>query len=107
MGDGVAASELAESWKNDRYLLFPDGEESSAVLWDIELESQVATDKLQSAALKLIAKMAGRQESGSLGMTMETSDKRHLLITRPSAVRVRFLNTFEASTAALLGSKQD
>ena len=107
LGDGVAASELAESWKNDRYLLFPDGEESSAVLWDIELESQVAADKLQSAALKLIAKMAGRQESGSLGMTMETSDKRHLLITRPSAVRVRFLNTFEASTAALLGSKQD
>ena len=39
MGDVGAALEIASSWKNDRYLLFPDGESSSAVLWDIELEN--------------------------------------------------------------------
>lgn len=93
LGDIGEASEIAACWKNDRYVLFPDGEASSAVLWDIELENAEAADKLQAAASRLVAAMAGAQE------------KRQLKITRPSPVRVRFLNTFEAATAAALGSK--
>ena len=92
LGDINAASEIAACWKSDRYVLFPDGEASSAVLWEIELENAAAADKLQAAASKLVAAMAGAQE------------KRHLKITRSSPVRVRFLNTFEAATAAALGA---
>jgi hypothetical protein len=62
------------------------------VLWEIELENAAAADKLQAAASQLVVAMTGVQE------------KRHLKITRPSPVRVRFLNTFEAATAAALGA---
>jgi hypothetical protein len=89
LGDIGAAAEIAACWKNDRYVLFPDGEASSAVLWDIELETPEAADKLQAAASQLAV----------------AQEKRHLKVTRPSPVRVRFLNTFEAATAAALGLK--
>jgi hypothetical protein len=105
LGDLDAAIEIASSWKNDRYLLFPDGEESSAVLWDIELENAAATDKLQVAALGLVATMAGRSEPATLGSAIVTPGKRHLQLTRISPTRLRFLNTFEAATAVALGSK--
>jgi hypothetical protein len=59
------------------------------VLWDIELETPEAADKLQAAASQLAV----------------AQEKRHLKVTRPSPVRVRFLNTFEAATAAALGLK--
>ena len=93
LGDIGTASEIAACWKNDRYVLFPDGEASSAVLWEIELENPEAADKLQAAASRLVAAMAGAQ------------DRRHLKITRPSPGRVRFLNTFEAATATALGAE--
>jgi hypothetical protein len=105
LGDLDAATEIASSWKNDRYLLFPDGEESSAVLWDIELENAAATDKLQDAALGLVATMAGSSEPVTLGSAIVTPGKRHLQLTRISPTRLRFLNTFEAATAAALGVK--
>jgi len=105
LGDVGAALEIASSWKNDRYLLFPDGESSSAVLWDIELENAAAADKLQAAALDLVAAMAGQQEAASLGKAIVSPEKRHLQLTRLSPTRLRFLNTSEATTAAALGSK--
>lgn len=103
LGDSEGASEIAAAWKNDRYLLFPDGEESSAVLWDIELENSAATDKLQAAGLKLVATLASRSESAALGQVVPPG-KRHLQLTRISPTRLRFLNTFEPATAAKLGN---
>lgn len=97
------AAEIAASWKNDRYLLFPDGEQSSAVLWDIELQTPAAADQLQASALKLAAALAGQPAAATLGQTLVSPEKRHLRITRPSPVCIRFLNTFEAATAAALG----
>ena len=104
LGDAGAASEIAATWKNDRYLLFPDGETSSAVLWEIELESAAAADRLQATALDLTAAMGGREQSAILGETVVSPEKRHLLVMRPAPDRIRFLNTAEAATAALLGS---
>jgi hypothetical protein len=103
LGDSEGASEIAAAWKNDRYLLFPDGEESSAVLWDIELENSAATDKLQAAGLKLVATLASRPEPAALGQVVPPG-KRHLQLTRISPTRLRFLNTFEPATAAKLGN---
>ena len=96
LGDAEQAAEIASCWKNDRYVFFPNGESSSAVLWDIELDSKDAADKLQSAALQI---------ASNLGKAGDSSGKRNLLVTRPSPVRVRFLNTFEPATAAALGAK--
>ena len=103
LGDSEGASEIAAAWKNDRYLLFPDGEESSAVLWDIELENAAATDKLETAALKLVATLASRPEPAALGQVVSPG-KRHLQLARISPTRLRFLNTFEPATAAKLGN---
>lgn len=87
-----SAQGIADSWKNDRYILFPDGEKSTAVLWDIELENAAAADKLQAAALAII----GGKEGAA------PPEGRHITVTRPSPVRVRYLNTFEAATSAKL-----
>lgn len=100
-----AAASIAASWKNDRYVLFPDGEQSVAVIWDIELETSAAADKLEAVALGLVASLAGRDQPVKTGEAVVSSNKRHLLLTRPSPTRVRFLNTFEAATAAALGSR--
>lgn len=105
LGDPGAAFEIASHWKNDRYLLFPDGEESSAVLWDIELDSTEAADQLQTLALKRVASLAAQQDPATLAKAILTPDKRHLQISRPSPTRIRFLNTFDAGTAAKLGGK--
>ncbi len=99
------ATEIAAAWKNDRYLLFPDGEESIAILWDIEMKDAASADRLQAMALALIDKLTCAPESSVLGKATVSPEKRHLQITRPSPVRVRFLNTFEAATAATLGTK--
>jgi hypothetical protein len=105
LGDVGAAFEIASHWRNDRYLLFPDGQESTAVLWDIELETAEATDQLQALALKRVATLAGQQEPATLGKAILSPERRHLQLTRPSPTRIRFLNTFEAATAATLGTK--
>ena len=103
LGDAGVALEISSSWKNDRYVLFPNGEASSAVLWDIELSDPDAADKLQSVALDLAAVMSGREEAAMLGKVSASPAGRHLLVVRPSPNRVRFLNTADAATADALG----
>lgn len=100
MGDAGAALEISSCWKNDRYLLIPDGEASVAIIWDIELESKEAADRLQAAALDHVAAMAELDNSPELAKVITTADKRHLRISRPSATRVRFLNTHTPELAA-------
>ncbi len=97
-GDAAAASELAATWKNDRYSLFPDGEASAAVVWDIELDSAEAVDRLQVIALTKTAVLTAPVEN-------ETSDSRHLAVVRVSPTRLRFLNTAEAATATKLSGR--
>jgi len=104
LGDAGAASEIAATWKNDRYVLFPDGETSSAVLWEIELNSSASADQLQAAALDLTAAMGGREQSATPGEAVVSPEKRYLLVSRPAPTRIRFLNTAEAGTAAGLNS---
>lgn len=97
-GDG--AEEIAGSWKNDRYALFPDGQASTAVIWEIELASPGAADRLEAAALRIAATLAGGSATVRTGEVLATAEKRHLVVSRPSPVRVRFANCSEAATAA-------
>lgn len=100
LGDAGSALEIASCWKNDRYILFPDGEASSAVLWEIELTQAAAADQLQSVALDLTAALGGQTESAKLGKTLSTPEGRHLAVTRTSPTRIRFINAALPSTAA-------
>jgi hypothetical protein len=70
------------------------------VIWEIELESKEAADKLQASALAHVAAMAELKETAELGKIIITTGKRHLRITRPAANRVRFLNTETPELAA-------
>ncbi|GAA5124442.1 hypothetical protein JIN84_12695 [Luteolibacter yonseiensis] len=100
-----AAAEIASAWQADRYVLFPDGEASTAVLWEIEMSDAGAADRLQEVALRIVAGLAGRKSPAKPGQKVTSSDKRHLLLTRPSPTRIRFLNTFEPTTADALGGR--
>lgn len=84
-GDVGLAIEVSSAWKNDRYALVPDGEATTAVVWDIELDEVAATDRLLGAALSLVEAMnAMGQDNG------ETTGKR--LAFRVSPTRVRYVH---------------
>lgn len=91
--DSGAAAETAAAWRNDRYVLIPDGEASSAVLWDIEVDSKESADRLQAAALRRIAAMAGLDQGATLGQPIATPEKRHLKVSRPAPTRIRLINS--------------
>lgn len=99
MGDMEAAVEISADWKNDRYVLVPDGESSTAVIWDVELASEKAADRFQQAALQRAAAMAGSEQAATLGTPLATPQNRQLMVTRPSPAKVRFIN---AQTASML-----
>lgn len=91
-GDVGMAQELSSCWAGDRYVFVPDGEASTAVLWEIELDSAEAAEKLQAVALELAAAAAKVSEPAKLGGIMLAADKRHLVVSRPRPTAVRFIN---------------
>jgi hypothetical protein len=92
-GDVGMAHELSSCWAVDRYVLVPDGEASTAVLWEIELDSAEAAEKLQSVALELISAAANASEATKPGGVVISEDKRHLVVSRPRATAIRFINS--------------
>jgi len=84
-GDVGMALEVSSAWKNDRYALVPDGEASTALVWDIELDEEAATDRLFEAAGRLAEAMnALEAENG------DVSAQRVVLRVNPT--RVRYVN---------------
>jgi hypothetical protein len=92
-GDVGMAQELSSCWAGDRYVLVPDGEASTAVLWEIELESAEAAEELQSVALELISAAANASETAKLGDVLVSADGRHFIVTRPRPTAIRFINS--------------
>jgi hypothetical protein len=92
-GDVGMAQELSSCWAGDRYVLVPDGEASTAVLWEIELESAEAAEKLQSVALELISAAANASETAKLGGIVVSAEGRHFAVTRPRPTAIRFINS--------------
>jgi hypothetical protein len=105
LGDAGAAAEIAAAWKGDRYVLFPDGKASAAVLWEIELDSAAAVDRLQAMALRLSTAMSGREDDTHSENPNGAPEGRHLAVVRITPTRLRFLNTADAGTAAKLGGR--
>ena len=87
------AAALSTGWVNDHYLLLPDGASSSAVIWDIEMESAASADALQSAALARISAMAGNGADATLDTGIHARG-RVLKVSRPAPNRIRFTNDF-------------
>ena len=102
LGDAGVALEISSSWVADRYHLFPDGETSSAVVWDIIADSKESADALEAAALDLAAAAAGKEETIPVATPVETLEKRFVLVSRKAENRVRFLNTALRETAEKL-----
>ncbi|MFZ9937908.1 MAG: hypothetical protein ACO3JG_12755, partial [Luteolibacter sp.] len=93
LGDVGEASDIASFWKNDRYLLLPDGEASTAVVWDIELETKEAADRLLAAANTRLAAMAGLDEAPPVGEIIASPAQRQLALRRLSPTRLRFIHS--------------
>lgn len=83
------AEEVSRSWMKDGYALFADGEMSSALVWDVTLESEAAADTFEKVAKDLAEAMA---EEG-----------RFLGTARVSKSTVRYFNTATKETAKKLG----
>ena len=96
MGDVGLAGEIAASWKRDAYLLFADGESSSGVVWEVEMESEKAADLFERAALDRVAAISGKNVETS--EVVEAED-RFLRVMRVDSERVRFLNTATRESA--------
>ena len=77
-GDAGLASEIAQEWVTDRYVLFADGEMSSGLAWDIVFENGEAAGNFEKVARQRAAAMA--------------EDGRLLDVVRLGEKRVRFLN---------------
>ena len=92
-GDVGIAHELSSCWAGDRYVLVPDGEASTAVLWEIELDSVDAAEKFQSVALELISAAANASEAAKLGNILVSADGRHFAVTRARPTAIRFINS--------------
>ncbi len=91
-GDVGMAHELSSCWAGDRYVLVPDGEASTAVLWEIEFESAEAAEKMQSVALELISAATNASEAAKLGGILVSADGRHFAVTRARPTAIRFIN---------------
>lgn len=102
LGDGEEALEISSAWRNDRYVFFPEDETKAAVVWDVVLESDKAADRFQATALGMIAAMAGKEESATLAVPVETLEKRFLAIYRVGPDRVRFVNAAHRATVEKL-----
>ncbi|MES2996707.1 MAG: hypothetical protein V4733_07850 [Verrucomicrobiota bacterium] len=72
------AREAAHGLKSDRYALIPDGDESVAVVWDLE-----ATDAAAGERLEIAVRM---KNAGIL------KDGRHMTWTRISSTGIRWIN---------------
>lgn len=83
-GDVGLALEVSSAWKNDRYLLVPDGEASTAVIWDIELDAVAAADRLLEAAQSLAEANNAINKGNGESAAMRTA-------FRVSPTRVRYL----------------
>ena len=90
MGDVGAAEEIARSWAGDGYLLFGDGEMSSGLVWDIELDSSELADKFEPMVHDRV-----------LAMKQDKKD-RFLGSARVSPTRIRFINAAAAATLSKL-----
>jgi hypothetical protein len=86
------AIKISNHWKNDRFLLIPDGESSTAVIWDIELDSKESADLLETSALRILAKMAAATDVPTSDSTLKAPKGRLLCVTRRSPEKVRFIN---------------
>ena len=92
-GDAGEALEIASHCKNDRYLLVPDGEASTAVIWDIELDSPAASARLEQAVMPFLSAMAGADDVAQTGEILATAEQRHMVVRRLSPTRLRIIHS--------------
>lgn len=99
-GNHGLAEDIARDWVKDGYMLFADGESSSAIVWEVTLESEATAEKFQTIALGVISAMSGKDVEAMSGDILEEPKGRFLRIIRKDGKTVVFLNTATKETAA-------
>lgn len=97
LAEDADSAGIADGWRGDRYRLFPEGE-GTALVWDIVLATPEAADKLQAAALELLAAESGADEAPAAGTPVENPEGRKLAVYRVSPVTIRFANAASVET---------
>ncbi len=87
------SGEISGAWVNDRYVLVPDGEMTSATVWEIQLATPEAADALEAAARERLGLMAGLDGAAPAGEAVQTPEGRRLSLTRLAPDRVRIINS--------------
>ncbi|MBK1883488.1 hypothetical protein JIN85_13760 [Luteolibacter pohnpeiensis] len=100
--DEKAANEISSHWLGDAYQLFPDGEVSAAVVWDVRMDSQDAADKLMASGLILVASARENDQPVTAGELVLTGQRRYLALIRKSEDQVRFINVATKESAERL-----
>ena len=91
LGDG-GGEELAKAWKNDRFILLPDGEEGLAVVWEVQMKEAGAAERLWDLGKKRVGKLL--DENGKRVMVSEieqAADQSWVKWERVGEDRVRFI----------------
>lgn len=101
-GDLGEAEEIARAWKRDGYLLFGDGADSSALMWDIVVEDEEMAGRLERAALLMAGALAGYVGDVEVAEIV-SGGGRFLRVLRVDETRVRFLHTATRETAENFG----
>lgn len=84
-GDVGLALEVSSAWKNDRFALVPDGEASTAVVWDIELDEIDAAERLLQASGDLAQGLNAIDQQNGIKAPMRA-------VFRVSPTRVRYVH---------------
>jgi hypothetical protein len=92
-------TDLASSWMADRYWLVPDGEASTALIWDVAFASDEAAARFEELALQQVMAITESEPPLRAGEIRISKNRRHLCVRRPKSDCVRFFNTATAELA--------
>lgn len=99
-GDVGLAEEIARELVGDAYVLFADGEASSAVRWKVAFTDSGAADQFEDIALSRIAAMAKKKSQPTTGEVVATEDGRFLRVFRVDPMTVEYVNAATGESAA-------
>lgn len=92
------AVEISREWKADRYALVPDGEASTAVIWEIEFRTSEAAKKWVDVAVRHCAAMDAVDREGGLNNPMRSAHQ-------VAPTRVRYVNAATNRFFRLVGAR--
>ncbi len=86
-------TQLARSWRGDRYHLTAKNDIAFDLVWDIRMENEASASELLELGLAMAGALAMAETDPKPGETITGPDGRQLSVSQPSPDTVRFSNT--------------